>query len=142
LKESDVNLRAFGKKIRDRREEERWTQEDLAGKVGISRPYMSQIERGVAKNLTLRLVQDLMTALDLRPSEVFEERPRWLALPPGLNEFAKEVDLPAEDVEMLANIQYRGKQPTTPEGWQALFATIKALAEVSPVGSAENASSP
>jgi transcriptional regulator with XRE-family HTH domain len=120
-----VNLMAFGKKVRDRREEEGWSQEELAEKAGISRNYLSQIERGVANNLSWQVVESLVTTLGLRPSEVLEQLPRWGDLPPGLNEFARRANLPTGDVEMLAQIQYRGKQPSTPEEWQLLYSAIR-----------------
>jgi transcriptional regulator with XRE-family HTH domain len=120
-----VDPTAFGRKVRDRREEEGWNQEEMAEKAGISRNYLSQIERGVASNLSWQVVERLVTTLGLRSADVLDDQPGWGGLPPSLNEFARKVNLPAGDVEMLARIRYRGKQPSTPEEWQLLYNAIR-----------------
>lgn len=122
-----MDSRSFGLKVRNRRMEEGWSQEDLAKKAGISRPYLSRIERGVAKNLSLQVAEKLVTVLGLTLPAAFEGKSSWKALPPGLGEFAQEAGLPEADVDMLANIRYRGKQPSTPEEWRLLYNTIKTL---------------
>ena len=124
-----MEIEAFGQKVRSRREEEGWSQEELAEKAGISRNYLSQIERGVATNLSWQVVERLVTVLGLRPSEIFEEQQGWSTLPPGLNEFARKANLPPGDVEMLARIRYRGRRPSTPEEWQLLYNAIKIATE-------------
>jgi transcriptional regulator with XRE-family HTH domain len=45
------------------------TQEELAHKVGISVPYMSQIENGVA-NCSLDIVEAIAAALALSPASL------------------------------------------------------------------------
>ena len=124
-----MDLSSFGRRIRDRRMEEGWSQEELAQKAGISRTYLSQIERGVATNLSWQVVERLVTALGVRPAEVLGERENLGRLPPGLAEFARKGNLPTVDVEMLAQIRYRGKQPSTPEEWQLLYSAIKITAD-------------
>lgn len=114
----------FGRQVRDRRKQERLSQEDLAQRVGISRNYLSQIERGQATNLSWQVRSTLAAALGLHPGEA----PTPLAeegLPPGLADFAQRNQLPPEDVQMLARLQYRGKQPNTPEKWEVLYNVIK-----------------
>jgi transcriptional regulator with XRE-family HTH domain len=128
-KESQMEFESFGRKVQNRRVEEGWSQEELAEKAEISRTYLSQIERGVATNLSWQVVQRLVTVLGLRSSDAFEEQPSHGLLPSGLNDFAEKVNLPAGDVEMLASISYRGNQPTTPEGWQLLYNTIRVVTE-------------
>ena len=117
---------SFGKRVRERREQESWSQEKLAEEVGISRNYLSQIERGVAMNLSWRVMRRLATTLGLG-LETAEGN--WSNLPSGLAEFARNADLPQGDVEMLARIQYRGKQPSTPAEWQMLYKAIKIALE-------------
>ena len=124
-----MELTSFGQKVRDRRAEEGWSQEELARKAGISRNYLSQIERGVATNLSWQVVERLVTVLGLRSWEAFEEQWSQRNLPPGLTEFARETNLPADDVEMLAQIRYRGKRPNTPEEWQLLYKAIRIAME-------------
>ncbi|MBU0513922.1 MAG: helix-turn-helix transcriptional regulator [Proteobacteria bacterium] len=109
--------------------EEGLSQEELARKVDISRNYLSQIERGVATNLSWQVVERLITTLGIRSSEILEEQ--WIpsSLPPGLAEFALMADLPTGDVEMLAQVRYRGKQPTTPEEWRLLYNAVRIAME-------------
>lgn len=113
----------FGKKVRDRRLEEKLSQEKLAQAVGISRNYLSQIERGQATNLSWHVMDRLTSVLGLKvdPAGTLDE----MALPSSLAEFAKTADLPPDDVLMLARLKYRGQQPTTPEKWELLYNVIK-----------------
>jgi hypothetical protein len=39
----------------------------------------------------------------------------------GLQAFLAKAEVPAEDVEMLLRIRYRGRQPRTPEDWALLY---------------------
>ena len=117
-----MELASFGQRVRDRREKEGWSQEGLAKKVGISRNYLSQIERGVATNLSWQVVNRLAAALGL---ETTGEQRNWSNLPPGLADFARKADVPQADIEMLARIRYRGRQPSTPAEWEMLYKAIK-----------------
>lgn len=118
-----MDLEDFGKRVRERRREEKLSQEELAKAVGISRNYLSQIEREQATNLSWQLVDRLSAVLGLK-----QDRVGSLGadnLPPSLAEFAKAADLPPDDVLMLAQLNYRGQQPTTPEKWELLYNVIK-----------------
>lgn len=114
----------FGKKVRDRRRDEKLSQAELAEKVGISRNYLSQIERGQAINLSWQVMERLTSVLGLKEDPV--GTPTGLVdLPPSLAAFAQTADLPPDDVIMLARLKYRGQQPTTPEKWELLYNVIK-----------------
>lgn len=117
-----MELTSFGQRVRDRREREGWSQEKLAKEVSISRNYLSQIERGVAKNLSWQVVNRLATVLGL---EATGEQWNLNNLPPGLADFARKAALPQGDIEMLARIQYRGRQPSTSAEWEMLYKAIK-----------------
>ena len=56
----------FGNKVRERRVEEGLSQEKLAQAVGISRNYLSQIERGQATNLSWQVMERLTSVLGLK----------------------------------------------------------------------------
>lgn len=114
----------FGKKIRDRRLQERLNQEELAQRVGISRNYLSQIERGQATNLSWQVMERLTSVLGLKQEQP-PVRESATPLPPSLAEFAASANLPPDDVQMLAQLKYRGQQPTTPEKWELLYNVIK-----------------
>jgi transcriptional regulator with XRE-family HTH domain len=114
----------FGKKVRDRRRDEKLSQAELAERVGISRNYLSQIERGQAINLSWQVMERLTSVLGLKEDPT--GAPTGLAeLPPSLAAFAQTADLPPDDVVMLARLKYRGQQPTTPEKWELLYNVIK-----------------
>lgn len=122
----------FGAKVRKRRCEEGLSQEQLAQTVGISRNYLSQIERGKATNLSWQVMDRLTSALGLKedrrsgPTVVTDEK---MNLPPSLVAFAQKAALPTDDVLMLARLKYRGQQPTTPEKWELLYSVIKMTVE-------------
>lgn len=56
--------------IRELRESRGWSIETLAGKIGVSTPHLSQVERGI-KNLNNRLIDSLARELGVEPFELF-----------------------------------------------------------------------
>ena len=60
----------FGFAVKARREELGLTQEDLAGKAGIHRTYLSDVERG-SRNICLINIERVAAALSLPASELF-----------------------------------------------------------------------
>jgi transcriptional regulator with XRE-family HTH domain len=112
---------AFGAVVRDRRRAEKLSQGELAEKVEISRNYLSQIERGEATNLSWQVRRRLCDVLGIQESASHEGG----SLPESLQIFATRSKLPPDDVQMLANLKYRGKQPDTPEKWEMLYNVIK-----------------
>lgn len=115
----------FGERVRERRVQEGLSQADLAEKVGISRTYLSEIERGVATNLSWKVVEGLAAELGLTVEQEPNVEERLENLPPGLAEFAESKGLPPQDVLMLAGLKFRGKQPTTPDKWELLYNVIE-----------------
>ncbi len=118
----------FGKKVRDRRVKEGFSQEELAHQVGISRNYLSQIERGQATNLSWQVMDRLTSILGLKGEQQEPPIQGVADLPPSLAEFAKAAKLPPDDVVMLARLKYRGQQPTSPDKWELLYNVIKMTA--------------
>ena len=122
----------FGDRVRKRRCDEGLSQEKLAQTVGISRNYLSQIERGKATNLSWQVMNRLTAALGMKEEQeedaktLIDER---MDLPPSLVAFAQKAELPTDDVLMLARLKYRGQQPTTPEKWELLYNVIKMTVE-------------
>lgn len=57
-------------RIRELRKEKGLTLEVLADVVGVSKPHLSGIERGL-KNLNNRLIESIAKALDVQPFELF-----------------------------------------------------------------------
>jgi transcriptional regulator with XRE-family HTH domain len=65
-------LTSISKVVQRRREELRLTQEELAGRAGLHRTYISDIERG-ARNLSVKSLIRLAMALEMSVSGVLEE---------------------------------------------------------------------
>jgi len=63
LKSSPIQ-RKLGEKIRERRKELGWSQEDLSNKTGLDRTYISGIERGL-RNPALKNLNKLANALKI-----------------------------------------------------------------------------
>jgi DNA-binding XRE family transcriptional regulator len=60
-------VKKFGQLLRKLRESNNWTQEDLAGELGVDRAYISQLERGV-KNPSLITMTKLANVLAVKVS--------------------------------------------------------------------------
>ena len=67
-----LNRNTFGQLVKAYREQRGWTQEDLAGRWGYSREYVSQIERGKRKLDSVTQVIRVADILDI-PQEKLEE---------------------------------------------------------------------
>lgn len=61
----------FGSTIARSRKARKWTQAELADRAGISRNYVSLIERGEAKNLSVRVLVRLGRTLELSVVDLF-----------------------------------------------------------------------
>lgn len=63
---------AFGQKVKLLRKAKVLSQEDLADKSGLNRPYISAIERG-KRNVSLEVMEKLAEALEIELKEFFEK---------------------------------------------------------------------
>ena len=70
MKKSNIRV-LVGLRVRNLRQSAGISQEAFADKVGYSRSYMSQIERGVA-NITIDAAQVLADAFGIKVSKLFE----------------------------------------------------------------------
>ena len=109
---------------------------DLERATGVSKGYLSQLERGEASNPTIDIVTKISQGLGVPVSELLGEvaLPDQGAarLPAGLKEFLEQAEkrgayVAEDDVRMLLGIRYRGKQPRTAEDWAFLYETIKRI---------------
>jgi len=112
----------FGEQVRERRSKEGLNQKELAEKIGISRTYLSEIERGEAENISFRVVEKIYEELGI--GEETEQD-----LPPSLQEFAEEEDLPPRDINALASLELRGKRPETKQEWRVMYNLIRSYLE-------------
>ncbi|WP_257285467.1 helix-turn-helix domain-containing protein [Endozoicomonas sp. SESOKO1] len=63
--------KAFGNRLRDLRQEQCLTQEELAHQAGLNRTYIGDIERG-EKNITLGSMDKLAKALGIKLRDFFD----------------------------------------------------------------------
>jgi transcriptional regulator with XRE-family HTH domain len=68
----DIQKR-FGRSVRSLRKRQAISQEELAGRAGLHRTYVCDIERG-ARNVSLKSIEKLANALGVPTSALFEER--------------------------------------------------------------------
>jgi len=68
----DLILRALGKRIRELRSKQGYSQEGFADKCGVHRTFMGTIERGES-NLSLLNIAKVASALDITLSTLFLE---------------------------------------------------------------------
>jgi transcriptional regulator with XRE-family HTH domain len=114
---------SFGDRVRAQRKAQKLSQQELAQQIGISRNYLSEIERGESTNLSWQVRAKIGSLLGLESDRLETDTPNQL--PPGLAEFATAAKLPPDDIRMLAGLQYRGQQPSTPDKWELLYNVIK-----------------
>ena len=121
----------LGGTIRRLREDRGISSGELAKLAGVSRGYLWQLETGGKDRPSFDVLNKLACALEVDVSEFAERdrRPPQSDLPAGLLEFynARSADLgvTGRDVELMRNVQFRGKQPTRPEDWELLFLFLK-----------------
>lgn len=63
--------RKFGKRLRELREAEGWSQEEFADRAGLHRTYVSAVERGV-RNPTLSVLARIAKALGITLSDLVQ----------------------------------------------------------------------
>jgi transcriptional regulator with XRE-family HTH domain len=117
----------LGERIRRLREERGYSLSELARRSHLARSYIYQLESGESSP-THEKLQDLAAALGVPISSLLGLDGEKTNVPESLREFAARYNVPETDVQMLARIQYRGKQPDSPAAWRALYAAIQATA--------------
>lgn len=120
----------LGERIKERRAEKGLTSAELARRAGISKGYLSELENGgvgapkPSAEIVYRIARELGTTIaDLMERDVGP--PVRAEIPEELQRFAEAERLPETDVQMLANIKFRGNQPQTYEDWRFLYDSIR-----------------
>ena len=118
-----MNAMELGRQVQAKRKERDLSQAELGDLVGISRNYVSLIERGEAENISMKVVNQLAVALGASPSELTGES-MSVMISPSLREFALQGNVSYEVIDKLSRIPRRGKEPKTAEEWKALYDLI------------------
>lgn len=140
METSTIDLKRLGENVRFRRQGKGWKLSDLAEKCGISKAYISDLENGAAGRPNIQYVFAIANALsvtldelldDAAPKRTDSSKRKRLAedLPPGLKELQMDMNLSESEVEMLAQVNFRGNRPKDKEGWRFLLEAIKMLSQ-------------
>jgi transcriptional regulator with XRE-family HTH domain len=130
----------LGTRIARLREEKNLTLGELERRSGVTKGYLSQLERGAATNPSLEAVRKIARGLDVPVEELLDEEGRdeggqdGSKLPRGLREFVRRSadrgkPLKDEDVRMLLGIRYRGRPPRTAEDFAFVYEAIRRVME-------------
>jgi transcriptional regulator with XRE-family HTH domain len=116
----------FAQQVFERRKKLGLSQGKLAEISGISRNYVSLIERGEALNVSMNVINQLAAALGTTAAELSGEQRREASLiPPALRAFGLQAGLQFDVVDRLARIPRRGQEPQTPEEWEQLYQAVR-----------------
>lgn len=66
---SSILVPVLGERVRERRAEKGWSQDELGHEAGLDRTYIGGIERG-ERNVTLLTVERIAEALGVEPVEL------------------------------------------------------------------------
>jgi transcriptional regulator with XRE-family HTH domain len=123
-----MDAKELGRQVLAKRKEKGWSQEQLGRMANISRNYVSQIERGEAYSISIKVINKLAIALSVSPAELGESSSfSSVMIPPSLRELGLQDNLPYEVIDKLANIPRRGKEPKTVAEWRGLYSVISYL---------------
>lgn len=124
-----MDTKELGRQVQAKRKEKGFSQAELGDLVGISRNYVSMIERGDAENISMKVLDQLAVALGTSPSVLTGET-AMVMIPPSLREFAIQQSLSYEVIDKLVKIPRRGKEPATAKEWAELFESIRKFIDI------------
>ncbi len=141
-----IDAKAVGKRLTELRELKGKSLSALAEEAGIAKSYLLKLERGEVENPGLGTLGGLTKVLNTtlsqllgppptdakRKTVVSESAPNYepTTMPSGLKDFLTLLEkrgehIPADVKRSLAQIQFRGKRPQTPEDWQFIYEAVK-----------------
>lgn len=124
-----AELARIGKKIRELREESGLSLSQLAKNADVSKSYIWRLEQGESESrpsgdTLYKIARALGTSMSaLMGQSVLVDAPE--EIPDSLRAFAEAEQLRVRDVQMLAGVNFRGKQPETAEDWAFVWSAIK-----------------
>lgn len=124
-----MDAELFGKNVLVLRKERKLTQEKLANLAGISRNYISMIERGDAENVSDEVIRKIAASFEVPIQQLKGEAGGGsvVMIPPALREFALNEGLNFQIVDKLMQIPLRGKEPESAHEWKDLFEAVKSF---------------
>ena len=128
---SEEEVEPLGQRVRALRHAQKLSLSEVARLSGVSKGYLSQVERSPTAQPSAAILFAIARALGTSVAQLFENQdlvplfPDDLDISDSLREFSEEADLPPADIEMLAGIRYRGASPETKEDWRFLYESIR-----------------
>lgn len=127
---------ALTDKLKELRQARDMTLEELATAAGVSKTYLSQLERDDRKKPSADVLMRIADALSVTLAELLERpvvRPRDdapIEVPPSLEQFRErmaklDVELSEQDLRELAQVRFRGKRPETIDDWNRLYLLLQ-----------------
>ena len=142
MDDTQIDLKKLGSKVRFYRQGKGWSLGDLADRSGVSKAYISDLENGAAGKPNIQYVFNVAVALDVTLEDLLKDatakeqrgkrRRAAEELPPGLADLQRELALSDDEVDMLAQVNFRGNRPKDSEGWRFLLQAIKLAGERTP----------
>ena len=121
-----MDPRTVGRQVLDRRKSMGLSQEALADRAGVSRNYISIIERGEAHNVSTKILGQLAVALGTTPTELMGQPDQAeILISRTLREFGLEGELSYATIDRLARIPRRGREPQSVHEWQQLYEAVR-----------------
>ncbi len=132
---------SVGERIKQRRLEIGWTQDQLCTKAGLSKSFVSELENGkrsVSASNLLDIARTLNVSLDyLMTGKGSEEQPTEVTIPLSLANFAADAGLSLRQTLMLMDMQkqivahrsVKKKDGLEAMDWQKFYEGVKEFLE-------------
>lgn len=116
----------IGRRINTLRSELDLSLGELAMQAGVSKSYLSTVEKGSGSRPGAAVLHKIAEALGVTLADLIgrEVQAEARAIPDELRDFAIERGLPQRDVDMLAGIAFRGQAPRSKERWAYIYNAI------------------
>lgn len=120
----------IGLRIKRYRTERGMTATELANAAGVSKSYLSALEKGdgTQRRPSAKTLYALASAMGVAMSDLLG-RPIITQIPSerpqSLLQFARQRNLPEADIDMLAGIRFRGEEPKTADRWSFIYDAIR-----------------
>ncbi len=121
-------LLPLGERIRALRLEQDLSISELSRLAGVSKGYLSQVERSPGARPSAATLYAVARALGASVADLFQVVDREeleTGVSESLREFAEQDAIPPSDVEMLSQIRYRGMAPHSVDDWRYLYESIR-----------------
>ena len=125
----------LGQRLRFIRKENKLTLKDLSQLADLSVPYLSDMERGVV-NPSIDTLQKVAKAYNTTVKKLLInvevlDKLEYTTYPAGFESFIKDPEYTYEIdndwKELLMNINFRGKQPSTKREWIEVYLSLRRI---------------